>query len=106
MTSLMNDVTRDGAVLVGTFAVHLAAFVVCTTLVSAGLGLAMLVGGMFLLLAALVVAGWAARMSRALLGAAGHPLPRRATPSAGRAWAGGCAGSPPSRRGGTCSTSW
>ena len=83
VTSLMNDVARNGAVLVGTFAVYLAAFVVCTTLFSTGLGLAVLVVGLFLLLAALVVAGWAARMSRALLAAAGHELPPTRYPVGG-----------------------
>ncbi|GAA1827631.1 sensor histidine kinase [Microlunatus capsulatus] len=83
VTSLMTDVSRNTGVLVGTFAVYLAAFVVCTTLVSAGLGLAVLLVGLFLLLAALVVAGWAARMSRALLASAGHALPPTRYPAAG-----------------------
>lgn len=83
VTSLLNEVARDTAVLVGTFVVSLAAFVVCTTLFSAGLGLAVLVVGLFLLLVTLLVAGWAARMHRALLAAAGHELPATRYPAAG-----------------------
>jgi signal transduction histidine kinase len=51
-----------------------ASFVACTALFSLGLGLAVVVAGLFVLVACLVVAGWAARMHRALLGAAGVPL--------------------------------
>ncbi|WP_091415354.1 sensor histidine kinase [Friedmanniella luteola] len=88
VTSLMNGVARNGAVLVGTFAVYVAAFVVCTTLFSAGLGLAVVVVGLFVLVAALVVAGWAARMSRALLAAAGHELPATHYPASAAGFGG------------------
>jgi signal transduction histidine kinase len=83
VTPLVNGAARHGAVLAGTFAVYLAAFVVCTALFSAGLGLAVVLVGLFLLLAALVVAGWAARMSRALLRTAGHELPESVYPGGG-----------------------
>ena len=66
------------------FAVDLAAFVVCTTLFSVGVGLIILGVGLIILVAGLVVAGWSARMSRSLLAYAGHELPRGAsTPRAG-----------------------
>lgn len=74
---------RDLAVLVGFFAVALVAFVTCVTLVSLGLGLAVLVVGLFVLVAGLVVAGWAARMSRLLLAVAGIDLPATRYPPPG-----------------------
>ena len=83
VVAALRNVGRDLAVLVGLFVVCLTAFVVCVTLVSAGLGLAVLVGGLFLLLAGLVVAGWAARMSRLLLGYAGADLPPTHYPAPG-----------------------
>jgi signal transduction histidine kinase len=86
VTSLVQGAGRDLAVLVGLFAVSLAGFVVCTTLFSAGAGLAVVVVGLFVLLACLVVAGWSARMDRALLRHAGVDLPetRYPGPGAGR----------------------
>ena len=57
VTALIRDVGRGLGAIVGLFAVALAAFVICTTLFSAGLGLAVVVVGLFLLLACLVVAG-------------------------------------------------
>ena len=86
VTSVVQGVGRDLAVLVGLFAVSLAGFVVCTTLFSAGAGLAVVVVGLFVLLACLAVAGWTARMDRALLRTAGVDLPetRYPAPTAGR----------------------
>ena len=82
VTSTIEQVGRNLAVLVGTFAVYLAAFVVCTTLFSLGAGLAVLVVGLFVLVGCLAVAGWSARMSRALLGYAGVVLPATQYPAA------------------------
>jgi signal transduction histidine kinase len=75
MSGLLIRSGRNFAVLVGMFAVHLTAFIVCTTLFSLGLGLAVLFFGLFVLVGCLVVAGWASRMSRGLLGYAGIDLP-------------------------------
>jgi signal transduction histidine kinase len=82
VTSTIEQVGRNLAVLVGTFAVYLAAFVVCTTLFSLGAGLAVLVVGLFVLVGCLAVAGWSARMSGALLGYAGVVLPATQYPAA------------------------
>jgi len=75
VTSVVQGAGRDLAVLVGLFAVSLVGFVVCTTPFSAGAGLAVVVVGLFVLLACLAAAGWTARMDRALLRAAGVDLP-------------------------------
>lgn len=83
VTALTRDVGRGFAVIVGLFAVSLAAFVVCATLFSAGLGLAVVVVGLFVLVACLVVAGWAARMNRLLLGHAGVELASTHYPEVG-----------------------
>jgi signal transduction histidine kinase len=70
-------------VIIGLFAVSLAAFVVCTTLFSLGVGLLVLVLGLFILAACLIVAGWSSRMTMALLGYAGITLPPTRYPAAG-----------------------
>jgi len=57
------------------FPVALSAFVVCTVLFSTGVGLAVLFVGLFILVGCLMVAGWAAQMTRFLLGYAGVSLP-------------------------------
>ncbi|SEQ62593.1 sensor histidine kinase [Microlunatus flavus] len=72
---LLPDAGRRFAALVGIFALQLTAFVVCVTLLSAGVGLAILVVGLVLLVAGLAVAGWAARMQRLLLASTGVELP-------------------------------
>ena len=83
VTALTRELGRGLAVIVGLFAVALAAFVVCTALFSAGLGLAVVVVGLPVLVACLVVAGWAARMNRLLLGHAGVELAASRYPAAG-----------------------
>ena len=83
VTASIRDLGRGFAVIVGLFAVSLAAFVVCATLFSAGLGLAVVVVGLPVLVACLVVAGWAARMNRLLLGHAGVELASTRYPAAG-----------------------
>lgn len=74
-SSLLSGTGRRFAVLVGMFALQLTAFIVCVVLVSVGLGLTVLVIGLFVLAAGLAVAGWAARMQRLLLAHAGVELP-------------------------------
>lgn len=75
VVALLRRTGGDLVALVGLFAVSLTAFVACVTLVSLGAGLAVVLVGLFVLLAGLVVAGWAARMSRELLRYAGVDLP-------------------------------
>ena len=75
MTSMIKGTGRNLAVIIGLFALSLAAFVVCTTLFSLGVGLLVLVVGLFILVACLIVAGWSSRMTIALLGYAGITLP-------------------------------
>jgi signal transduction histidine kinase len=73
---------RNLAVIIGMFALSLAAFVVCTTLFSLGLGLLVVVVGLFILVGCLVVAGWSSRMTMALLSYAGILLPPTRYPGA------------------------
>lgn len=75
VVALLRDVGRDFAVLVGLFAVHLAAFVACVVLVSLGTGLAVLAIGLVILVAGLATAGWASRMDRQLLASRDVVLP-------------------------------
>ena len=49
VTATIKGVGRNLAALIGLFAVHLAAFVVCVTLVSAGAGLVVIFVGLFVL---------------------------------------------------------
>src|SRR4029453_18290727 len=83
VTSMIKTTGRNLAVIIGMFALSLAAFVVCTTLFSLGLGLLVVVVGLFILVGCLVVAGWSSRMTMALLGYAGITLPRTRYPKAG-----------------------
>jgi purine-cytosine permease-like protein len=57
VTSMIKMTGRNLAVIIGMFALSLAAFVVCTTLFSLGLGLLVVVVGLFILVGCLVVAG-------------------------------------------------
>lgn len=83
MTALIKGVGRNLAAIIGLFVVSLSAFIVCVTLVSAGAGMAVIFLGLFGLVAGLVVAGWAARMTLGLLGHAGVPLRPTVYPSSG-----------------------
>ena len=83
VTAIIRDSGRRLAVLIGLFFVALPAFIVCTTLFSLGAGLAVLVVGLFILVACLYVAGWSARMTKALLGYAGIDLPPTYYPASG-----------------------
>jgi signal transduction histidine kinase len=83
VTSMIKGTGRNLAVIIGLFALSLAAFVVCTTLFSLGVGLLVLVVGLFILVACLIVAGWSSRMTMALLGYTGITLPPTRYPAAG-----------------------
>ncbi len=83
VTSIIRDSGRRFGALIGLFFVALPAFIVCTTLFSVGAGLAVLVVGLFILVAALNVAGWNARMTKQLLGYAGIDLPPTVYPASG-----------------------
>lgn len=83
VTSMIKTTGRNLAVIIGMFALSLAAFVVCTTLFSLGLGLLVVVVGLFILVGCLVVAGWSSRMTMALLSYAGIQLPPTRYPGPG-----------------------
>src|SRR4029453_4571103 len=83
VTSMIKSTGRNLAVIIGLFALSLAAFVVCTTLFSLGVGLLVLVVGLFILVACLIFAGWSSRMTMALLGYAGITLPPTRYPAGG-----------------------
>ena len=83
VTSMIKTTGRNLAVIIGMFALSLAAFVVCTTLFSLGLGLLVVVVGLFILVGCLVVAGWSSRMTMALLSYAGIVLPLTRYPGPG-----------------------
>jgi signal transduction histidine kinase len=83
VTSMIKTTGRSLAVIIGMFALSLAAFVVCTTLFSLGLGLLVVVVGLFILIGCLVVAGWSSRMTMALLSYAGILLPATRYPGPG-----------------------
>ena len=74
--AMIRGVGRNLAAICGLFFVSLAAFIVCTVLFSVGVSLAILVGGLFVLVACLIVAGGAARVTKSLLGYAGVDLPQ------------------------------
>jgi signal transduction histidine kinase len=83
VTSMIKDTGRNLAVIMGMFALSLAAFVACATLFSLGVALLVLVVGLFILVACLIVAGWSSRMTMALLSYAGITLPRTRYPKSG-----------------------
>ena len=83
VTSLIKGTGRNFAAIMGMFALSLTAFVVCTTLFSLGLGLLIVVVGLFILVGCLIVAGWSSRMTMALLAYTGITLPRTRYPAAG-----------------------
>ena len=70
--AMIRGVGRNLAAICGLFFVSLAAFIVCTVLFSVGVSLAILVGGLFVLVACLIVAGWRG---------SGDQEPARATPA-------------------------
>jgi len=83
VTSVIKGVGRNFAAIMGIFALSLTAFVACTTLFSLGVGLLVIVVGLFILVACLVVAGWSSRMTMALLSYVGISLPRTRYPAVG-----------------------
>jgi signal transduction histidine kinase len=88
VTSMIKGTGRNFAVIMGMFALSLTAFVACTFLFSLGLGLLVLVVGLFILIGCLVVAGWSSRMTMALLSYSGITLPRTHYPAAGSGFGG------------------
>ena len=54
MTAMIKAAGRNFAALIGLFAVFLLAFIICTTLFSAGVGMAVIGVGLFILIGALV----------------------------------------------------
>ena len=76
VTSMIKGTGRNFATIMGMFALSLAAFIACVTLFSVGVSLLVLVVGLFILVGCLIVAGWASRMTMALLDYAGITLPR------------------------------
>jgi len=83
VTSMIKGTGRNFAAIMGMFALSLTAFVACTTLFSLGLGLLIVVVGLFILVGCLIVAGWSSRMTMALLAYTGITLPRTRYPAAG-----------------------
>ena len=89
--------------LIGLFVVSLAAFIVCVTLFSLGVGLAVFVVGLFVLVGCLVVAGWSSRMTKAAGVRRDRPARTHYPPPAGRF--GSCDGWGIPSPGATCCTS-
>jgi signal transduction histidine kinase len=83
LIAMVRNVGRNLASIIGLFVVSLTAFIVCTTLFSLGVSLAILVGGLFILVACLVVAGGTARVTKSLLRLAGVDLPPTFYPPSG-----------------------
>jgi signal transduction histidine kinase len=83
VTSMIKNTGRNFAAIMGMFAVSLAAFVACTALFSLGLGLLIVVVGLFILVGCLIVAGWSSRMTMVLLAYVGITLRPTHYPAAG-----------------------
>jgi signal transduction histidine kinase len=83
LTSMIKNIGRNFAAIMGMFAVSLAAFIACTALFSLGLGLLVVVVGLFILVGCLIVAGWSSRMTMALLSYVGISLRPTHYPVAG-----------------------
>ena len=83
LTSMIKNTGRNFAAIMGMFAVSLAAFIACTALFSLGLGLLVVVVGLFILVGCLIVAGWSSRMNMALLSYVGIALRPTRYPVAG-----------------------
>jgi signal transduction histidine kinase len=81
--AMIRNTGRNLAAICALFGVTLVAFVVCTTLFSLGVSLAVLVGGLFVLVGCLVVAGGTARVSKEILRFAGVDLPHTTYPPPG-----------------------
>jgi signal transduction histidine kinase len=83
LTSMIKNTGRNFAAIMGMFAMSLAAFIACTALFSLGLGLLVVVVGLFILVGCLIVAGWSSRMTMALLSYVGITLRPTHYPAAG-----------------------
>jgi len=92
LTSMIKNTGRNFAAIMGMFAVSLAAFIACTALFSLGLGLLVVVVGLFILVGCLIVAGWSSRMNMALLSYVGIALRPTRYPVAGPGFRGNCGG--------------
>ena len=88
VTSMIKGTGRNFGAIMGMFALSLAAFVACTALFSLGLGLLVLVVGLFILVGCLIVAGWSSRMTMALLAYTGITLPGTHYPAVGPGFGG------------------
>jgi len=88
VTSMIKGTGRNFGAIMGMFALSLAAFVACTVLFSLGLGLLVLVVGLFILVGCLIVAGWSSRMTMALLAYTGITLPGTHYPAVGPGFGG------------------
>ncbi len=83
VTTTIQRVGRNFGAICAMFPISLAAFVVCTTLFSVGVGLAVVLVGLFILVACVLVAGWHARTTRNVLDWAGVSLPPASYPPPG-----------------------
>lgn len=92
LTSMIKNTGRNFAAIMGMFAVSLAAFIACTALFSLGLGLLVVVVGLFILVGCLIVAGWSSRMTMALLSYVGITLHLLTIPLRDRVFAASCGG--------------
>src|SRR5512133_3241403 len=88
LTSMIKNTGRNFAAIMGMFAVSVAAFIACTALFSLGLGLLVVVVGLFILVGCLIVAGWSSRMTMALLSYVGITLRPTHYPAAGPSFRG------------------
>lgn len=88
VTNIVQRVGRGFGAICAMFAISLTAFVVCTTLFSLGAGLAVLVVGLFVLVACLLMAGWHAQATRSLLAWAGVSIPPPYYPPSGLGFVG------------------
>ncbi len=83
LLAMIRNIGRNLACLIGLFFVSLAAFIVCVTMFSLGLGLAVIVVGLFVLVGCLIVSGAMARATKYLLRYAGVDLPETHYPRSG-----------------------
>ncbi len=105
LTSMIKNTGRNFAAIMGMFAVSVAAFIACTALFSLGLGLLVVVVGLFILVGCLIVAGWSSRMTMALLSYVGIPFGLLTIPLPDRVFVASCGGWRTRSPGVTCCTS-
>jgi signal transduction histidine kinase len=88
VTNIVQRVGRSFGAICAMFAISLTAFIVCVTLFSLGAGLAVIVVGLFVLVACLLMAGWHAHATRSLLAWAGVSIPPPYYPPSGPGFVG------------------